>query len=110
MSKQPAEQHKSAGYGKVMREQQASQHNLRGFDLWCEGEYEAALYEYQQAINLVPELALSYSNCGYVYTDMSRYADAIASFDRAIELDPADYSLYDARATVYHKIGQTSKR
>jgi tetratricopeptide (TPR) repeat protein len=51
-------------------------------------EYEAALLEYNQAINVAPQMGEAYYRRGCVYRAMGNLALALADFDRAIERDP----------------------
>jgi tetratricopeptide (TPR) repeat protein len=51
-------------------------------------EYEAALLEYNQAIDVAPQMGEAYYRRGCVHRAMGNLALALADFDRALERDP----------------------
>ncbi|MBC8031907.1 MAG: tetratricopeptide repeat protein [Pyrinomonadaceae bacterium] len=71
-----------------------------------EERYEEAITSYQQAIQLKPEVAQSYSDLGYAYLNLGRDEDAVASFKQATRLDPRNPYLYRSRSYVYLRLAR----
>ncbi|MDP6130273.1 MAG: tetratricopeptide repeat protein, partial [Dehalococcoidia bacterium] len=62
---------------------------------------EAAIMEFDQAIQLDPQLALTYIYRGQHYLDVGEFQRAIQDFDRAIRLDPQSALAYNGRGYYY---------
>ncbi len=60
----------------------------RGGDHLDEGEYDAAIDDYNEAIRLNPDRVEAYYNRGLAYVDKGDHNSAITDFNIAIELDP----------------------
>lgn len=75
-------------------------------------EYEKALVEQRQAVALDPQLFEAYSSMGYAQRQLGRYADALKSYDRALEIN-ADYmQAVEYRAEAYlalHRVGEAQQ-
>jgi tetratricopeptide (TPR) repeat protein len=69
------------------------------------GELDRAIVEYDRAIELAPDFALSYNNRGQAYTDIGDFDQAIADLNRAIELDPDFAVAYNNRGQAYTNKG-----
>src|SRR5207245_527509 len=54
------------------------------------GEYEAALSDYDRALDLSPEDADALNNRGMLHLYRANYAAALRDFDRALAADPTD--------------------
>ncbi len=72
-----------------------------------EEQYEAAIVNYDQAIELAPALAEAYTNRGVAYADLGEYDQAITDYTQAIELDHA--KAYNNRGNVYCVFGEYDK-
>ena len=80
---------------------QAVQHYNRGVELQEEGNYEQAILEYTNAIELDPNFADAYYNRGIAYKNKGEFDNAIADYSRAIELDPNHTWAYYNRGNAY---------
>ncbi|MFQ6058738.1 MAG: tetratricopeptide repeat protein [Anaerolineae bacterium] len=79
-------------------------HYKRGFAYLARGDYDRAIADYDQAIQLEPDLAIAYSNRGVAYIAKGDYDRAIANFDQAVKLDPEYAVAYYNRGVAYdHK-------
>jgi tetratricopeptide (TPR) repeat protein len=72
-------------------------------------QYEKALTDYDQAIQLDPNNAYAFYNRGITYHKLDQYEKALADFDRAIKLDPDDARAFYYRSNVYHDLGWYEK-
>jgi tetratricopeptide (TPR) repeat protein len=69
-------------------------------------EYEKALSEQLQAITLDPAMFEAYSSCGYAQRKLGHFAEALKSYDRALELN-ADYmEAVEYRAEAYLELNR----
>jgi tetratricopeptide (TPR) repeat protein len=65
-------------------------------------EYDQALSELNQAIQIDPKDAESYNNRGSTYTLKGQYKEAISDFDKAIKLNPRYAKAYYNRGLAYY--------
>ena len=65
---------------------------IRGFFYKENFQYEEALEDFTQALDIYPRYSLALRGCGETYQSMKRYDEALTDFTQAIELDP-DYKL-----------------
>jgi serine/threonine protein kinase/regulator of sirC expression with transglutaminase-like and TPR domain len=84
----------------------ASDYNNRGLTYHNLQQYEAALVEYNRAIDLDPTIALVYNNRGATHRALKEYRAALADYSRAIELDPTDAQAYSNRGATYAELRQ----
>ncbi len=79
----------------------------RGILRTRQGHYTAALQDHDEAISLMPDLAVAYINRGNTRYYMRDFQGALSDFDRAIELNarPAHVPHFN-RALVFKKLGQ----
>ncbi len=59
------------------------------------GLFPQAAETFRQAVALDPQFADGYFSLGHAYFDMKRWAEAAASFERALELNPKDVEAQD---------------
>lgn len=79
--------------------------NLRGEAAYRRGDLDGAVTLYQQAIELDPGHALSYSNLGLAYVKLGRAAEAIWASRKAIALAKGPGAA-TIRAGAYYNIGK----
>ncbi len=79
----------------------AEEHNGLGIALIDDGQYEQAIEEFNQAIELDPNCATAYNNRAYAYIRKGQWDLAIADCNKAIELDPNQAAPYNNRAHAY---------
>jgi tetratricopeptide (TPR) repeat protein len=77
-------------------------HVQQGKDYFEKRLYVQALTEYNQAIELDPQLARAYDGRGDVYYEQNDYKRALAEYNRAIELDPQFARAYYNSGFVYY--------
>ena len=96
--------------GEARRERQGQltpwDHFRRGNRHYDAGEYDDAITDYNQAIDLDSNIAAAYYNRGVAYTKLGKYAEAIADYDQAITLDPQDAAAYNNRGIAYRNLGK----
>ena len=68
------------------------------------GQLEAALEEYNEAIRLQPDDAMSYDNRSTILHNMGRYEEALEDSNRAIKLQPNNAIFYDSRGATLHEM------
>jgi tetratricopeptide (TPR) repeat protein len=76
-------------------------HNNRGVAYKANGEYDLALKDYDQAIQLNPNAASHYNNRGIIYRLKHDYDRAIADYDEAIWLKSDYVAAHYNRALAY---------
>ena len=83
-------------------EKLATAFDNRGVAYRLKGEYDRALQDYEQAIQLNPSNANAYNNRGIIYRIKGEYGRAIADYDEAIWLKKGDFpAAYYNRALAY---------
>ena len=81
----------------------AQAYYYRGVAYRQKHEYEAAINDFERAIDLNPSYFFAYYNRGVVYYKTHNYDLANADFDEAIELFPKHPEAYYCRAGVYER-------
>lgn len=90
----------------LSRKNRASTLVNRGVIRMREGDYEEALDDYAQAIDMQPELGAAYLNQGAAYIYLRDYSAALGPLNRAIELDTTDiFAAYYNRAIAREHTG-----
>ena len=96
--------------GEARRERQGQltpwDHIRRGNRHYDAGEYDDAITDYNQAIDLDSNIAAAYYNRGVAYTKLGKYAEAIGDLTQAIALDPQDAAAYNNRGIAYRNLGK----
>ena len=77
-----------------------------GTTAYASGDYEAALTQYQGAVETNPQDAESHSNLGQVLVRLNRPVEALPSFDRAIALLPERWAYHFNRARALGLLGR----
>ncbi|MCB9458333.1 MAG: tetratricopeptide repeat protein [Anaerolineaceae bacterium] len=78
----------------------------RGLALARLEQYEEAIADYNQAINLEPQYAFAFNSRGIAYMELGQYEEAIADYSQAISLDPQYTLAYNNRGIIYLELGQ----
>ena len=73
----------------------------RGRAYYNEGDYDRAIADFDQAIQLQPDDAAAYNNRGLAYAHKGDYDRAIADYDQAIQLQPDLAEAYSNRGNAY---------
>ena len=81
-------------------------HNNRGVAYKAKGQYDLALQDYDQAIQLNPNSASHYNNRGILYRLKHDYDRAIADYDEAIWLKSDYVAAFYNRALAYTDKGE----
>ena len=79
----------------------ALEHLEQGDTYFVREQWDEAIVQYTNAIELDPELAEAYNNRGSVYHYKGEFDNAIADYSRAIELDPNYDPAYYNRGNTY---------
>ncbi len=87
----------------------AEWHADRGYKLFNQGNYDEAIKECTEAIELAPDFAEAYRNRGLAYVQKGELDQAIADFDKAIELNPELAKAYNDRGYAYYLKGEVAK-
>jgi tetratricopeptide (TPR) repeat protein len=80
----------------------------KGLSLQAKGNYQQAIDNYTQALQLTPDstTALStYLNRGYAYLNLGNWQGAIDDYNRALQLDPNDARAYSERGDARRELG-----
>jgi tetratricopeptide (TPR) repeat protein len=82
---------------------------------WAKGEYKTSIDYRQQALQLAEQLGNTqlqswcHNGLGNVYRALGRPEDALAAYQRAIELDPKDATPHNGLGNVYADLGRTDE-
>ncbi|MFM6542705.1 MAG: tetratricopeptide repeat protein [Microcystis panniformis] len=74
-----------------------------------QGNLEAAINNFNEAIRLNPNYAQAYGNRGIVYSRLQQYEKALADYNQYIRFNPNSAEAYYNRATLYDKLGDYQK-
>jgi tetratricopeptide (TPR) repeat protein len=85
---------------------QASIYSDRGIAKWRLKQTNEAIADFNQSIQISPEIASVYNNRGNALMDLGRTEEAIKDFDRAIVLSPTYGAAYNNRGNAYAALGQ----
>ena len=72
-------------------------------------QYDAAIDDYNRAIEVNPQYWKPYYNRGNVHTILQDYDAAISDYNRALELNPNDADIYESRGICYLQAGEIKK-
>ena len=87
--------------GQEERRKMATAFNNRGVAHRLEGDYDAALADYNEALRLNPTSASAYNNRGIIFRVKHDYDRAIADYDHAIALNRDYPAAFYNRALAY---------
>lgn len=80
--------------------------NKRGLLRDQEGQFDAALADFDRAIQLDPSRWQAWHNRGVSYARLGRFEDAISDFDRTVRLNPQYTNAYFNRGELRYELGQ----
>ena len=83
---------------------QAYDYFTRGFNAYTHQDYQRAVSDYDQALELNPQYASAYNNRGIVYDDLRDYRKALSDFNQAIEFNPQYADAYYNRGNTYKSL------
>jgi tetratricopeptide (TPR) repeat protein len=81
-------------------------HFALGLAYFAQEEYDKAIAEFEQAIQVDSGFSPGYNMIGYAYRPVGKYAEAEAAFTKYIQLIPDDPNPYDSYAELLMKTGR----
>ena len=90
------------------KQEAAEEHFQRGNELSLSGDFEEAIAEYEQALEIEPENIDLMSNLGVAYYNLGQLDKAIEQYSRAIEIAPNDPDIHSNLAAAYVQKYQVS--
>ena len=88
----------------------AQEHNDLGVAYQARGELELAVREYRRALAQDPDLVRTWLNLGNANLDLGRPDEALAAYERAFQLAPADPEVLNNLAWALHDQPQSLDR
>lgn len=85
------------------------EHYGRAVDLVAEGNPEAAVEAYRQALALDDDYADAWEGLSMALADLERWEEAIAAAHRVVELVPDDQLPYTNLSRIYQRAGDVPK-
>ncbi|ACK71040.1 TPR repeat-containing protein [Gloeothece citriformis PCC 7424] len=82
---------------------------IEGMDKGILGDYQGAIEDFTEVIDLYPDSAEAYYNRGIAYSKLGNYDAAIADYNQAISLNSNLAEAYVDRAKIYFHFGNSSK-
>ena len=77
----------------------------RGIICFQEENYEAAIFEFAQVIQLKPDWAEVYYSRGLAQAFLEHYQEAIADYNQALQLNQQWKEVYYSRGNAYYRLG-----
>jgi tetratricopeptide (TPR) repeat protein len=74
----------------------------RGTAYGHKGEYDRAIADYNQSLQLNPKYAATFYNRGLAYSYKKEYDRAIADYTQALQLNPKDAKAFNNRGNAYY--------
>jgi tetratricopeptide (TPR) repeat protein len=84
-------------------------YKYRGNIMGLRKNYEQSVVDLSRYIDHYPEAAPEIYNRGLSYVNLGKDAEALADFNRCLEIDPNFVRAYRARGNTYLKMGETEK-
>ena len=76
-------------------------HKNRGLAYYHQAELEESKFDFDRAIELVPNSAMTYFNRGNVLLDLGEFKSAHDDFDKAIELNNSNAKFYHGKGLTF---------
>jgi len=86
---------------KQVESKDAKFYNNRGAAYGEKGQYDHAISDFDQAIEINPRYNKAYNNRGIVYRLKGQYDRAVSDFNKAIEINPLDAEAYNNLAWLF---------
>ena len=80
-------------------------YNNRGYALLLLGEYELAIYDFDQAIAIDPSHAFAHNNRGLAYLRLGKVANALVDITYSLQLDPDNAYAHRNLGIYYYEHG-----
>jgi tetratricopeptide (TPR) repeat protein len=77
-----------------------------GSALVNEGKIEEGIIHYNEAVRIMPDLALSYDKRAAAYAKLGRHQEAFEDLNRMISMKPDYTGAYLSRGTIYQQLGR----
>ncbi len=87
----------------------AALHNSKGNVLLRQGQSDAALAEYQKAVNIDRHYAIAYNNIGRCFYLQEKFIAAEKAYSKALELNPQFGDAYYNSGVLWLKLGDLDK-
>ena len=87
----------------------ALSHTKRGTAYLKKGQYDAAIGEYNKALEINPRSAVVYYNRSVAYTSKGQYDKAVTDCSSALQLNPRDANSYYSRGVSYWHLGSKNE-
>src|SRR5439155_8518278 len=84
-------------------------HHMMGEILSDQGQIDAAVAEFKQAISMRPNFWGHYDATGLALYRAGHFVDAAAAFERVTQLQPDNAAGFQRLGTAYHAAGDTTK-
>ncbi|UCF80799.1 MAG: tetratricopeptide repeat protein [Acidobacteriota bacterium] len=84
------------------RKEEAREANNRGAALYHRGAYEAAVLEFQRALEIDSKMAEAHNNLGLAYSQLKKNKEAVEAFKKALALDSGMGEAYNNLGLLYH--------
>ena len=84
-------------------------HTKRGTAYLKKGQYDAAIGEYNRALEINPRSAVVYYNRSVAYTSKGQYDKAVTDCSSALKLNPTDANSYYSRGVSYWHLGSKNE-
>ena len=81
----------------------------RGIICFQEENYEAAIFEFDQVIQLKPDWAEVYYSRGLAQAFLEHYQEAIADYTQALQFNQQWKEVYHSRGNAYYRLGEHFK-
>ena len=72
----------------------------QGMEAFCRKDYQTAQSYLQQATEALPDFAPAFLGLGLTYEQMGDLEAALAAVERALELQPNDFAILQARGRI----------
>ena len=97
----------------VISEKKKEQNEMTAWDYLQRGnrhyelkQYDKAIENYTNGINIQPDIAYFYNIRGYTYFKMKNYNEAIANYNKSLELNPEYDAAYNNRGIARAALGE----
>jgi tetratricopeptide (TPR) repeat protein len=80
-----------------------------GFVYYKMGEYDKAIKNYQEAIDIAPKFPMAFHGLGLVYMAMGRHAEALEALESAVDKAPKEGPIYMDLGKAYQQSGESNK-